>query len=178
MSSTGWIAVPNRSNLQLCKGREVSVAAVMTHWSLAISFSSSSHDIDAYDPPTEKSCIQLNRRKTKKLLIKKFNRACVTAVHEERSDLSWNRNFCKLLRSDTTQIALKKPRVDHKIQGVIAKSAALKDLSDIPNKIFLKYQGNAGVDALKIRDLIGSKWPQSKKPIPLSRVALRPTLRG
>jgi len=47
--------------------------------------------------------------------------------------------------------------VDHKIQGVIAKSAALKDLSDIPNKIFLKYQGNSGVDALKTRDLIGSK---------------------
>tara|TARA_B100000497_G_scaffold33724_1_gene39590 strand:+ start:2118 stop:2261 length:144 start_codon:yes stop_codon:yes gene_type:complete len=47
--------------------------------------------------------------------------------------------------------------VDHKIQGVIAKSAALKDLSDIANKIIPKYQGNAGVDALRMRDLIGSK---------------------
>jgi len=47
--------------------------------------------------------------------------------------------------------------VDHKIQGVIAKSAALKDLSDIPNKIIPKYQGIAGVDALRMRDLIGSK---------------------
>jgi hypothetical protein len=47
--------------------------------------------------------------------------------------------------------------MDHKIQGVPAKSQPPLDLSDIPNKIFLKYQDKVCIDALKRTELTGFK---------------------
>ena len=47
--------------------------------------------------------------------------------------------------------------MDHKIQDVTAKSLPPLDLSDIPNKIFLKYQDKVCIDALKRIELTGFK---------------------